>query len=294
MDAPEMTVNLPDSHLTEPNYYRLAYQLAAQKTHAYLAGAERTAGASTEPTNRPQSARDLLMSREQCLRDAQTSAEELTGEATDMLVLLSAREDSPWRYMTFRASGASEKRLKEFLSKMVLPSAELLLAGILVIRQEGTRAEELAQPIRGQLARADLSYRVAYNLACYEVAMAGLSLVENGHQVAILEPESLADMHMLLALFALREALSGAPGGRRQELGRWAMRDPALEALRDASSSTSVTYAGQFFELLEQYAISLPSATGAGAPADGSTEANPPAGGEGHSTEPPSEEGYGA
>jgi hypothetical protein len=237
-------------HLAEPNYYRLAYQLAAQRMHAYLTivgesgeHGETKAG-DISPIEGATEGSAIEASR--FLTDARTGATKLIKEASSMQAWFRARAERPW-WVRGQRLKPGERRLEQFLSATVLPSAKLLRAGIMVAEGNRTGAECLAQPIRDKVQDANLSYRTAYNLACYEVAAAAPDESGGGtsgaveHQVdAQLDPA-----HLDAALKALREALSGIHGRRRLELGQWARKDPAMKALSQCPQTRQSTQASQ-------------------------------------------------
>jgi hypothetical protein len=204
---------------------------------------------------------------------ARDAAERLIRDADATLTWFRRRERQPlWR--RGRRLQPGEKRLDQFLSETVLPSAKLLLAGIMLAQREPMEAERLAEPIRVAVLNAELSYRAAYNLACYEVAAAfpaesgGL---EHPEREAGAQPDRV-DVHLKSALTALREALSAVHGRRRSELGRWAYVDPAIKALRQCSriapstqsqktSTEPPTYEARFKDRLKLYGIVKPAET---------------------------------
>lgn len=254
-------------YLAEPNYYRLAYQLAAQRLHAHLTRASMPGEIGEEIRL---SGGDSKGMKADALAAAERGAKDVATEARSMLEWFAMREKKPWWRPRGRRLETGEKRLQQFLAETLLPGAVLLLAGIMAERGEHGAAEGLVRPFRARVVRADLSYRAAYNLACYEVtASASKCRAANTDLV-----DQEADAHFEYALLALREALSGTHGRRRTELGRWALRDPALKALRESSrssadSSEDGTYASRFDELMRLYAISMPEqATGEATEAD--------------------------
>lgn len=262
-------------HLAEPNYYRLVYQLAAQRMHAYLT----TVGESGE--NGETNAGDIspvdgatgeaAIEAPRFLMAARTGADRLIKEASSMQAWFRVRADEPW-WVRGRRLKPGERRLKQFLSETVLPSAELLVAGLMVAEGKCADAERLAQPIRDKVQDANLSYRTAYNLACYEVAAAAPD-ESGGEAVGAVEHQVDAQLdhaHLDAALKALREALSGVHGPRRLDLGRWARKDPAMKALSECSQThqptqtsqpeqlahpTKNTYAQRFNKLLSDYGV---------------------------------------
>lgn len=206
------------SYRTDPNYYRLAYQLAAQQVNGAICR-QQGRSPSTEQD------RVAIRSRfEEGLRSAQDVASS-TREVIDAYRERQA-EYRWWRRRGPRKLNAREQRLLRFLARTVHPCAVLLAAGALLFLEEEERAEKLAEGIRAGGGRDDLSYRVYYNLACYEAG-------RGRHEQALED---------------LRIALHKVSGRRRTSLVQWAGADPSLELIRADSR-----YRLRFNDLLERH-----------------------------------------
>jgi hypothetical protein len=261
------------SHLEEPNYYRLSYQLAAQRMHAYLDIRANLGGESKASQESDKPAVQVIDARE-FLLDAKATAAKLIAEARSMRSSIEHR--AAQRTWVWEAGlGPREKRLEHFLSKTVEPSTELLLAGIVLEEGHSEEAEESVDSIRRLVNEAKLPYRTAYNLACYEVAAAepAKSVRKRAGLVKPPDARKLNTARLDAALSALREALSGVHGRRRVDLGQWARKDPALKVLREcsqacqskqasdieqASQQQGQVYSERFEELLSEYGIQEP------------------------------------
>lgn len=230
------------------NYYRLSYQLAAQQMHLYLS---RLASLPANPkvaTSSPAGPGDPRLGALNVLKP-------MLWDATTMQRELAKREHPPWfvRLAWWNRLTPSERRLEKFLSRTLVPSAKLLYKVIAL--SEGTpmtpiEYQRVVEPVRQSLATPARSYRTAYSLACFEVAVA----VTERRDAGIAK-------HLELALAALREGLGRSNGRGREELGRWARKDPALELLRtsDLQAGESTTYGTRFKELLDEYKIPDPA-----------------------------------
>ena len=259
-------------HLAEPNYYRLVYQVAAQRMHAYLTTVSDESSENGERDADPVHSIDRATGAgtneaSTLLKAAGIDADRLIKDANSMQAWFRKRAEQRW-WVRGRRLRSGERRLEKFLSATVLPSTKLLKAGIMVVAGERSEAERLVQPIRDKVLQdADLSYRTAYNLACYEVAAAAPNK-SGGEARGIVEQQELDTAHLDAALKALREALSGVHGRRRLDLARWAQKDPAMKALSQCSQTRKPTqpsqpvpsqpkkrtYAERFSKLLSDYA----------------------------------------
>lgn len=203
----------PDEHLesqtrsrwflTDPNYYRLSYQLAAQYMSAAL---------SPERHNNAGLVQKALETAERLIVEAEQTSEDLATRKR------SARKWRPWR-----ALDPAEDRLLRFLDRTIIPCAVLVIAGAFEFMGDPEEAEHHADPIRQRAARANLSYRTLYNLACYEASRIGARM---SFHIDVDEPRAVA-----LALAYLDDALTQAPDDRAVELARWAKEDPSLQWL---------------------------------------------------------------
>jgi hypothetical protein len=182
--------------LTDPNYYRLAYQLAAQQLHAGLAARHDTA-----PDDLP------AYVQEEKIPDASEVADKLIDDTGAMLDSFRGRRERGLRLWIPRV-GDYEERLFQFLDGTVEPCAIVLRAAIGRARGSGEGASEVAA-VEGRAQADELSYRALYNLACWHADKANN------------------------ALRYLYRALSGVARRRSPELIFWALRDPSLSPLRD-------------------------------------------------------------
>jgi hypothetical protein len=206
----DLRARKPPPHLTEPHYYRLGYQLAAQYANWLLSPG------SDEPQERPGQA---------AAERALEVAEQVSSEARSITDWYGWREENHrfWKPRGPSALLPKERRLRRFLEGTVTPSADLVRGGLLVtIFEDPVGAERLAEPIRARTPdEDDLSYRALYNLACYESTRGASGF-------------SWLDEPFTFALEDLALAFGRVDGLRRQELARWSLSDPALEPLRRA------------------------------------------------------------
>jgi tetratricopeptide (TPR) repeat protein len=246
--------------LEEANYYRLAYQLSAQHMHAWLAATAPAAAADVGDA-----AAEPSPAAEGHRAEARALVETVIKDAHVARKILKERARKRWWRRFVPRLTPHEQRLDRFLSGTLLPSAELLRAGT-IVSGGGTTPVETTR-VREQLTAGDLTYRTAYNLACYEVALAVVAserAPEKSRESTTSRSDSedscgQAGAHFDAALAALREALGGAQARRRQELGRWAWRDPALGPLRVSEvSGADGPYGSRFADLLKLYAILSP------------------------------------
>jgi hypothetical protein len=208
-------------YLEEPNYYRIAYQLAAQQMHDDLAPTMATTRDATIRTEVP---------------PARTVAEELVYHADHVLAWFKRRTRGSWlRLRPKRRLTTNEKRLVAFLDKTIEPSARLLLAGIDLKADRLRDAEKNANLVRARNVH-DLSHRALYNLSCYEAQFAAAKQwdVEAARR----------------SLDALRDALRSVYGQNRAELVRWADKDPAFTA-----ALAKPDFRDAFDDLLETYSV---------------------------------------
>jgi hypothetical protein len=236
----------PTRCLSDPNFFRLRYQLAAQSLNDALLRKEDTPAETppVEPAEAPPPAeredRRAQLERESRelaeqvarvaaeladsgaragIRVAQRHAEELLAIVRTTIDAMHdvTRERTRWRRS--RTLTPQQLRLKRFLEKTVQPCSELIVGGARAALGEPDGDKGAASAIRDSVRKGDgdLSYRVAYNLACYELAC----LVEET-----------AEESWALALDALRIAFRDAPNQhQRAALVAWARKDPALKAI---------------------------------------------------------------
>jgi hypothetical protein len=195
-----------DGYLSNPHYYRLGYQLAAQYANWLLS--ERTTS-----SDEPQRAARAMDVAARVSREARTMID--TYERRRIL-------HRRWKFWGPRKLQPTEKRLLRFLKETVEPSAELICAGLYVaVFADYERAEMHAQPIRERAEdpNDDLSYRAIYNLACYETSRGKA------------EPEA-RQAAFVKAISYLSLAFRRTHGRPREEIVRWANSDPALAPLK--------------------------------------------------------------
>jgi hypothetical protein len=175
------------------------------------------------------------------LQEGLQTAEDLAREARSMIATYGGRQTDArwWQPWGPKRLTAGEKKLKQFLSRTLLPCLEILIGGALLYLRRFQEAEAHVAPLRDRAAENDLSFRVYYNLACYE---AGRGAKQEG------------DQSSLLALQYLGKALRLVSGRRRDELVRWAQKDPSLKPLREERRFRS-----PFREILSRYEPSSPA-----------------------------------
>jgi hypothetical protein len=224
-----MRDSAPPQMLLDPDYYRLRYQLAAQLMH------RQEKGGGWEPHYA--TALDILYGerlqteKRPTKVEAEAEAQALIEDARTTLRFFEKQEQTKrWGLLPVKLT-VKQQRLRQFLLRTVVPCLEIVIAAARR-NAEGADSEAELSPLRRtiedqrhrpQLDRA-VSYRVLYNLACYEA----------GGRV----PNREATMGYLA------QALVQAPADRRQELGKWARKDPSFGALREDPA---------FEELLSQY-----------------------------------------
>jgi hypothetical protein len=194
-------------YLSDPNYYRLLYQLAAQLLHAEIAG---------QPSTLEQPLHDI--------HDALSAAKfaSTTGHAEQNTLAdrKAEVERFPRKLRFWKGLEPREEALKDFLDRQMVPCADLILAGALAARGRVEEADSQYSSVRSA-TRPDTSYRVHYNLACYASTRAAHE--SEGRWIA----ESLK---------SLRLALGTARGRVRTDLASWSLIDPSLAALRRSAA----------------------------------------------------------
>ena len=199
--------------IADPNYFRLAYQLAAMQLNAAM---QLRMGHGARSTMTIDGRRT---SRAELLANSVSSARLVAAEARVLLERYDKRSNHRqwWRGWRKARLEPAERRLERFLSRTVVPSASVVQA--LALRQQGylEEADHIVSQVR--LAKADdLSYRAYYNLACYEASPGRGETVNAGEEA------------FAVALEDLRQALRRVFGARLVELIRWAKKDPVLPA----------------------------------------------------------------
>jgi hypothetical protein len=210
------------AYLTMPDYYRLGYQLSAQRMHyVELKGGPRREKESNALDRDPEF--DEVVGH---AHRAQKEAAALIGEIDAVLRWLETRDEAkPWQRRNpikpwqrrIRKLQPEERRLRKFLTCTVEPSLQLVIAASLRWDEDARGAERLVAAVSTKVkARGEeLSYRALYNLACYE---AGGGNVEQARQY-------------------LEQALRRARAGRREALAKWAKEDPSLTLLQTDGES---------------------------------------------------------
>jgi hypothetical protein len=187
-------------YLEDPNFFRLAYQLAAMRLNVAVG--------QTEP--KPADLTRSLVSADYTARAARyvlsTYAEKRK------------RRRRLWLGLRHHTLSPKEERLQRFLAMTVKPAAEIVLAAAeRELVPALPRPEALVRAIRTRADKSkgegELGYRVYYNLACYDATR--------------------GDREQ--ALTYLREALVRAKDRHRAELVESAKCDPALKPLRTPS-----------------------------------------------------------
>jgi hypothetical protein len=195
-------------YLSDANYYRLGYQLAAQLLNRRLA---RRDEAPPDDTARDPQGSDLP--------DPLDVARRVLADTRLMLAWFCDRSSrTKWR--RWNRIEPHEERLITFLAETVEPCTHLAAATALHERRETGDLEMAQQHVDAVMERArdnKLSYRVYYSLACWQARLADPSDAEG---------------RLELALEYLDKSLSMAPRARAIALAEWAEKDPSLTGLR--------------------------------------------------------------
>jgi hypothetical protein len=193
-------------YLTDPNYYRLGYQLTAQLLNREAAKTSRQR-------------QEVSRTGE---RDALDVAEHVLASTRVMLAWYCDRLNrGRWWRRRLRIK-PHERRLMTFLAETVEPCTHLGAAAAIYAR-DPQEEERWGPHLRAVLDRERgnrLSYRAYYSLACWQAMRADRS------------DGPVADECYKRALEYLDTALSKAPPTRAHELAEWAKRDPLLYGLR--------------------------------------------------------------
>lgn len=211
------------AYLLDLNYYRLAYQSAAQSLNLL---AEKV---NAETVSRvPAHERSGEVSR----LDAEASVRiaRLLSDADAVGVYFDAQATTHRRKLWRRRRSLTqyEKGLRAFLASTIEPCARLLDAGLHLLRAgslarpefEMTIAQADAQIRKVSVTADELSYRVLYDLACVET------------QRAVLPDVAEERNRFDAAISHLRHSIDRAPDKQKAHLRSWAHDDPSLEALR--------------------------------------------------------------
>jgi hypothetical protein len=235
---------LPRKFQFDQNYYRLGYQLAAQRMHADPDPAE------ARP-ERAGAARPHGRGREH--EEAIRHLERLSGEVEETLDYLDyVAAKSTWPYR--RRLTVKERRLQRFLVSTVRPSVELIYAGTLLSHGREAEARDRVHelfahprsavvdwtgPLRSsQVTRIPWSYRAYYTLACFAGSLGRATrepwrrdrnelLHATGRDSG---PEP--DRRELVGPWALQMAFRFSRDEDRTEIVRWAQEDPSLRPLK--------------------------------------------------------------
>lgn len=203
-------------HLEDPNYFRLGYQLAAQRLNAAL-----------RHHADPRSSDWLAQSVE--------AAAEVIADANRVLSYYGEHpvRRLPWRR---RRPSPPEERLRRFLSGSVIPGARLIQADARSRQKNAPGPDtddpnEIVRKLRTHAAK--YSYRVHYNLACYEANWQS----DDPGEISEMHSNALADLHKALQL---------SWGHQRQEIVEWSQADPSLASLRKESRAAFQTLILQY------------------------------------------------
>lgn len=250
----------PHELLLDPTYYRLTFQLAAQRANRICD--EKGVGRRSSDE------------RGKALRDAAELAENVQ---RTLAWLDWVEMNSTWQWR--RLLTPKERRLQRFLLATVRPSIELLTAGLQIYDNGAESADERVDRLlrrRGSVAviyapvtrwaRVEVipwSARALYSLACYECAHA--KHVAGGECRSRLHKELMAatgreareggDDAELVAVWALRQAFRVAHDRQRREFVRWSQDDPALRFVREHPRTEP-----DFKALITRYQIVTPPA----------------------------------
>jgi hypothetical protein len=244
-----------DGFLLEPNYYRLAYQLTAQRANALLTP---QAGAADPP------AVVAIEKQAEALVDARRLSEYVERALTHLDDVY-ATSALPWR----RLPRTQERRLYRFLLSTVRPSVEIIVAGLellsgdeaaadaridALMRRRGGTIAEWHGVLRGsRVIVTRWSFRPYYNLACFEATRHGDKgrrqlrdrlLDQTGRPPGPPPDREVPDV----GLWALHQAFRLANDHHRREIVRWALADPSLAPIRDGDRTKL-----EFAALVERY-----------------------------------------
>jgi hypothetical protein len=207
----------------DPNYWRLSYQLAAQRLNSFVASGGTGAGEN----------RDAQL--------AESGARRLVDEAGEAI----ARCEQELEDAGARKEDLSTRRLLRFMQRTVKPCAEIVLAATEVRGEaRAAAADKRVADVRASGINVPLSYRVHYNFACYEADRAGPKPGGGERPPA---QEERAER----ALDDLRAALRKSHGPARTELIARAGTDPSLAPVREDPG-----HRDRFARLLGLYGLS--------------------------------------
>lgn len=236
-----MTVSVEEQpYLRDANYYRLAYQLSAQRLNRAVGEQWADAvGAEAVDESPDEGLPKGWVSRGARLAFWIDEASAFLAEVEDVLswydeVERACRADrwQRWRPARWRKRlPPKDQRLRQFLRTTVEPCISLVLAGAYVYGGRSSPARELADRVREQASGKNLSYRVHYNLACLDSMLVDSSRGDrpgSTHE----ETDRLDRRRLASGIASLRRSFELATGRRRGELVAWASDDPSLQALR--------------------------------------------------------------
>ncbi len=203
-------------YLRNPNYFRLGYQLAAQRLNSAI---RHQADAY---------ANDWF-------NESAAAAAAVISDADELLTDFRNYTDRRpwWRLGLKRKLSRRDARLQGFLSRTVIPGAELIRADA-TVRQKGQTPQQIAEAnasveqLRKRAEREEFSYRVYYNLACYEANWQSSNLAET------------TELHDR-ALIDFQKALRRANGRQRQEIIDWSQADPSFTSLPNKGQFKTLT-----------------------------------------------------
>ncbi len=207
----------------DPNYYRLIYHRAAQRVNEGI-----------DIQNTDESKTDEQRSRELIGKGASYARRALDDVVAER-ERLAARQAlaRQWHFLRLKQLKRHEVRLEHFLRDTVEPCLHLLIAGALVLLGESRESDAELQLVDRLMEEGQPSYRVYYNRACYACSRSGVASASHHPK-----PREGARDWSERALRDLGMALERARGRRRNELARWAEKDPALQPLRERPFAT--------------------------------------------------------
>jgi hypothetical protein len=211
-------------YLSDFNYYRLAYQSAADRLNCLIKGAN--------------DARAAQARVEEPAPDAAPRVKRLTDDVDATLAALDQQRVRTGRFRRLRPPTAYDRKLQTFLERTVRPSARLLQAqlGLLIAESKLTADPDAARAalkgtadLETSLARnpdSSASHRVLYNLACVTAQRTRLTRQLDASEASYED-----------ALNYLKQAVAVSTADQRAHLQNWAMKDPSLEPVRRADDA---------------------------------------------------------
>jgi hypothetical protein len=240
------------SYLDDPNYWRLSYQLAAQRLNAFLAlggnwAAEQMAQleeAIRQADSVPESIVVVMGDLRAQVEEAERQRAAAARAASDLIAAAGDTIKRCAAAIERRGPSVGEQRLLRFLERTVRPCAEIVAAATELHSGELKKADARVERVRKSENSVPLGYRVNYNFACYESDRAGQFPEDR-------KDDLVRDEGLDRALVDLRRALRKAHGRPRAEIISRAKEDPALATVRDDPDRSE-----RFETLLRLYAVS--------------------------------------